>query len=76
MRLSKIAILAVKGASPGIVKKLAEAIEVSEPSVYRFINDNDDNLTKAAAIKVIELETGLTREQILEEEQAQPATAK
>jgi plasmid maintenance system antidote protein VapI len=76
MRLSKIAILAVKGASPAIVKKLAEAIEVSEPSVYRFINDNDDNLTKAAAIKVIELETGLTREQILEEEQAQPATAK
>ena len=76
MRLSKIAILAVKGASPGIVKKLAEAIEVSEPSVYRFINDNDDNLTKAAAIKVIELETGLTREQILEEEQSQPATAK
>jgi plasmid maintenance system antidote protein VapI len=76
MRLSKIAILAVKGASPAIVKKLAEAIEVSEPSVYRFINDNDHNLTKAAAIKVIESETGLTREQILEEEHVQPATAK
>ena len=68
MRLSRIAILAVKGASPGIIKKLAEAIGVSEPSVYRFINDNDDNLTKAAALKVIELETGLTRDQILEEE--------
>jgi plasmid maintenance system antidote protein VapI len=67
MRLSRIAILAVKGASPAIIKKLAEAIDVSEPSIYRFINDNDDNLTKAAAIKVIELETGLTQEQILEE---------
>ena len=74
MRLSKIAILAVKGASPSIVKKLAEAIGVSEASVYRFINDNDDNLTKAAALKIIESETGLTRDQILEE--GEPATAK
>jgi len=73
MRLSRIAILAVRGACPGIVKKLAEAIGVSEPSIYRFINDNDDNLTKAAAIKVIELETGLTRDQILEEEETEPA---
>jgi plasmid maintenance system antidote protein VapI len=72
MRLSKIAILAVRGASPGIIKLLAEAIGVSEPSVYRFINDNDDNLTKAAALKIIESETGLTREQILEE--GEPAT--
>jgi hypothetical protein len=67
MRLSRIAILAVKGASPGIVKKLAGAIGVSEPSIYRFINDNDDNLTKAAALKVIREETGLTDEEILEE---------
>ena len=65
MRLSKLAILAVKGASPGIVAKLAEAIYVSEPSIYRFINDNDDNLTKAAALKVIREETGLTDDQIL-----------
>jgi hypothetical protein len=70
MRLSRIAILAVKGASPGIIKKLAEAMVVSEPSVYRFINDNDDNLTKAAALKVIREETGLTDEQILEEGEA------
>jgi plasmid maintenance system antidote protein VapI len=74
MRLSRIAILAVKGACPGIIKKLAEAIGVSEPSIYRFINDNDDNLTKAAALKVIESETGLTQEQILEEDkQTEPA---
>jgi plasmid maintenance system antidote protein VapI len=67
MRLSRISILAVKGASPGIIKRLAEAIGVSEPSVYRFINDNDDNLTKAAALKVIREETGLTDQEILEE---------
>lgn len=68
MRLSRIAILAVKGASPGIVKKLAAAIGYSEPSIYKFISDNDDNLTKAAALKIIREETGLTDEEILEEE--------
>lgn len=68
MRLSRIAILAVKGASPDIIKKLAPAIGASESSVYRFINDNDDNLTKAAALKVIREETGLKDEEILEDE--------
>lgn len=70
MRLSHIAILAVKGASPGIVKKLAGAIGASESSIYRFINDNDDNLTKAAALKVIREETGLSDHDILEEDHA------
>jgi len=74
MKLSKIAILAIRGASPGIVKQLAEAIEASEPSIYKWISENHSNLTKAAAIKVIETVTGLTREQILEEEQTEPAT--
>jgi hypothetical protein len=74
MKLSRIAILAIRGASPGIVKQLAEAIEASEPSIYKWISENHSNLTKAAAIKVIETVTGLTREQILEEEQTEPAT--
>lgn len=68
MKLSKIAILAVRGASPGIIKKLAEAIEASEPSIYKWIGENHSNLTKAAALKVIREETGLTDDQILEEE--------
>lgn len=71
MRLSRIATLAIKGASPDIVKKLAEALNVSEPSIYKYIRDkDDDNLTKAAALKVIREETGLTDEQILETETA------
>lgn len=69
MRLSRIAILAIKGASPGIVEKLAEAIDVSEPTIYRYINDNDDNLTKAAALAIIREEIGLSDEQILEVEE-------
>lgn len=67
MRLSRIAILAIKGASPGIIEPLADAMGVSEPSVYKYINDNNDNLTKAAALKVIRKETGLKDEEILEE---------
>lgn len=68
MKLSKIAILAVKGASPGIIPRLAEAIGVNEPTVYKYIRDNNDNLTKAAALVVIREHTGLTDEDILEEE--------
>lgn len=74
MKLSRIAILAIRGASPGIIKRLAEAIEASEPSIYKWISDNHSNLTKAAAMKVIREETGLTDEQILE--QTEPAAAK
>lgn len=70
MKLSRIAILAVRGACPGIVKALAAAISVSQPTIYRYINDNDDNLTKAAAVAVIRQETGLTDAEILESETA------
>jgi hypothetical protein len=73
MELSRIAILAVKGACPGIIKKLADAIDASESSIYKWISENHSNLTKAAAIKVIEIETGLTQDQILQEEKAEPA---
>lgn len=67
MKLSKIALLAVRGACPAIIDKLSEAGIGSKPTIYRYINDNDDNLTKAAALKVIREETGLTDEQILED---------
>lgn len=67
MRLSKIGLLAVKGARPGIVKKLAEALERDPSTVYEYIASNDDILTKAAALKVIREETGLSDDQILEE---------
>lgn len=76
MKLSRIALLAIRGACPGIVGRLAKAIEVSDPTVYRYISDNDDNLTKAAALAVIREETGLTDSEILvdsESEVDQPA---
>ena len=69
MRLSRLGIIGVRG-SKGIVSKLADALGVSEPSVYKYIRDNETNgeLTKAAAIHVIKEETGLSEEEILESE--------
>jgi hypothetical protein len=72
MKLSKAAILAIRG-SKSIKRQLMEAFEVSEPTVFRWLAANDDNLTKAAALKIIREETGLTDKQILTE---QPETIK
>lgn len=67
MRLTKAAILAIRGGKD-TKKRLAEDLGVSEPTIFRWLADNDDNLTKAAALKVIREETGLTNEDILEVE--------
>lgn len=48
--------------------RLMEEMDISPATLYRWLNKNDDNLTKAAALKIIREETGLTDEQILEEE--------
>lgn len=37
-------------------------------TIEGWITNNDDNLTKAAALKIIREETGLTDEEILEQE--------
>lgn len=67
MKLSKIAILAVKGVR-GSGKRLAEAIGVTEATMVRYLKENDDNLTKAAALDIIRELTGLQDDQILERE--------
>lgn len=66
MKLTHLAILAVRG-SKDIVPKLAAALKVSRPTVYRLIKENHENLTKAAALRVIREETGMEDSQILEE---------
>ncbi|MGN6438492.1 MAG: hypothetical protein ACTHMM_18255 [Agriterribacter sp.] len=71
MRLSNIAILAIRG-HKDIKDMLSEALGVSKKVVYDYIRTNDDNLTKAAALEVIKKETGLNEDQILDKV---PATA-
>jgi hypothetical protein len=69
MKLSKTALFALKGAPKESKERLATALGASVNSVYRWINENEDNgdLTKAMAVQVISEETGLNREDILEE---------
>lgn len=68
MRLSHTAINTVRGLMPGIIPKLRIALEVdSDSTIYKYVKDNSDNLTKAAALKVIREETGLPDAQLLTE---------
>lgn len=66
MKLSRLALLAIKGCGKDFKKKLADAMGVNVQTAYRWIQDENDNLTKAAAMKVIREETGLSDAEILE----------
>lgn len=47
---------------------LALELGVSEMTIRNYINDHSNQLTLAAALKIIEAETGLTRDDILIDE--------
>ena len=66
MKLSQIAIQKIQD-SRSLPKKLQDALGVSRVTMWRYLKDNDDELTKAAALKVIREETGLSDDQILED---------
>lgn len=65
MKLTKKALDAIN--ETPIRLKLALALECGERTIFRYITDNNDDLTKAAALRVIREETGLTDSQILED---------
>lgn len=69
MKLSKIAMLALKGSDKGIKERIAEALGVSLNTVWKWIRDNENNgdLTKVTAVQIISEETGIPVDQILEE---------
>lgn len=66
MKLTKTALDSIVANSPRAKSRLALALDCSEQSINKYIRDNSDNLTKAAAMEVIREETGLTDEEILE----------
>lgn len=68
MKLSKVAILAIRGFGSDVKKNLAAILNISQATLYRYIQDNDDSLTKAAALDFICKETGLGNSEILESE--------
>jgi len=52
--------------TPQTRRLLMEALRVTEFTIARYIQKNSDNLTKAAAMKVIREVTGLPDEEILD----------
>lgn len=73
MRLSTAGISILRG-NKAIWEATREALGVSIASMYRYVQSNDAELTKAAAMKVLREETGLTDSELLEEEK-EPAKA-
>lgn len=67
MKIRKLVLMAIRG-NTELRRKLKDVLLISEPTFNRYISDNSDQLTKAAAMKVIRQELGLTDDQILEEE--------
>lgn len=65
MKLSHVAILALRGLDRKSKETLADSLGVSVSTVNRYIAENDDNLTKAAALQVIRGITGLPDGEIL-----------
>jgi hypothetical protein len=65
MQLSDMVRLKIKK-NKRIRSLLALALNRTEYTIIRWIDKNNDNLTKAAALKVLRQETGLSDSQILE----------
>jgi hypothetical protein len=63
MKLTQIALDKIR--NPRIRARLVLALGVTDQSIINYIKDNRDELTKAAALKVIREETGLSDSEIL-----------
>lgn len=66
MRIKKIVLMAIKG-NKNIRRRLKEVLDISEPTLYKKLTENSDDLTKAAAMQVYREELELTDSEILEE---------
>jgi hypothetical protein len=66
MKLTQKALSKIK--DPKIRARLVLALGVTDQSIMNYIKSNSDELTKAAALKVIREETGMDDSQILVEE--------
>lgn len=67
MRLSETALQRIND-SRSLPKKIKDALGVSRVTMWKYLKENSDELTKAVVLKIIREETGLTDDQILEVE--------
>lgn len=64
----KATVLATLRRTKEAKNRLAFELNLSSYTIEKWIRENDDSLTKAAAMKIIREELGLTDSEILEEE--------
>lgn len=68
MRLSTAGISILRG-NKAIWEAARDALGVGDAAMYKYVQRNDVELTKAAVLKVLREKSGLTDFQILEEDE-------
>lgn len=66
-KLSRVAILALKGMDRDTKLSLAKMLGYTEAWFYKMIRENSENLTKAMVLEFIGACTGLQSDQLLED---------
>ena len=69
MKIKAEIIEKIKG-NLGLRNQLIELMGVTRGTIYNWLEDNDDNLTKAAPLKLIADHYNMTPDEILEDEKA------
>lgn len=67
MKLSITAISILRG-NKDIWNEVMKALGVKKDAMYKYVRENSEELTKAAAIQVLKRMTGLTDSELLEAE--------
>lgn len=67
MKLNVTALSILRG-NKDIWTGVMEALGVKRDTMYKYVRDNSEELTKAAALQVLRRETGLTDADFLEDE--------
>ena len=70
MKLTKAAILTIKGSSQETKRRIMEAAGISGNTFYKWVATNDRKLTQAGIVQIIKEESGLSEGELLEPAQA------
>ncbi len=65
--ISKPALLAIRGLTKEGKKRIADKVGRNLETIYKWIRDNSEEMTKSIVVQAIAEETGLTRDQIIDD---------